>query len=136
MEQQHKTIEITVNIQAKPSKVWEVFTNPILTRQLGGEYVTNWQVGGDFGFKMNGQMVTKGTITSITPHEYLEHTLTDPQGSILSKISYRLKAEDNGNTLLQGKEQFMHPVSKQEYEGGEQGWRDALGAVKRIAEED
>lgn len=135
MEQQYKRIDVSVNIHAKPSKVWEVFTNPTLTRQLGGEYVTNWQVGGDFGFKMNGNMVTKGTIIAITPHEYLEHTLIDPQGNITSKISYRLKAEDDGTTLLKGGEQFMHAVSKEEYEDGEAGWKEALEAVKRIAEE-
>lgn len=134
MEKQNNIIEVSIIINATPQKVWEVFTNPTLTRQMGGEYVTNWEVGGDFGFKMNGEMVTHGRIAAITPRAYLEHTLVDAQGEIMSTISYRLQANDDGTTLLQGREQFAHSVSQQEYTDGEKGWQDALAAVRRIAE--
>jgi len=42
-------IEDSIEISAPVSKVRRVFTDPVLTRQMGGEYVSDWKVGSPFG---------------------------------------------------------------------------------------
>ena len=52
-------IEKSVEINAPVSKVWRVFTDPVLTRQMGGEYVSEWEVGSSFSWKsLDGQILT------------------------------------------------------------------------------
>ena len=75
-------VEKSIEINAPASKVWQVFTDPAITRQIGGEYVSDWKVGSSFGWKgLDGKMVTNGTILKIEPEKLLQHnllTLLDP----------------------------------------------------------
>lgn len=41
-------IEKSILIDTTPNKVWEVFTNPLLTQKMGGSYQTDWQPGSFF----------------------------------------------------------------------------------------
>ena len=41
----NNSVEKTVEISAPVSKVWRIFTDPVLTRQMGGEYVSAFTVG-------------------------------------------------------------------------------------------
>jgi len=82
-------IENSIEINAPVSKVWRVFTDPVLSRQIGGEYVSDWKVGSSFGWKgLDGSMVTNGTIMKILPEKLLQHDLFDSVGSIDSVITY------------------------------------------------
>jgi len=123
-------IEKTILINATPDKVWQVFTNPEVTRRMGGEYVSDWKVGSSFGWKgTDGKMYTQGVILQIEKNKLLQHHLFNPDGhSILSTITYELQ-NNNGSTLLLAKED---PVES--YEDASAGWDAALQAVKDLAE--
>jgi uncharacterized protein YndB with AHSA1/START domain len=46
-------VETSIEINAPVSKVWRVLTDLNLTRQMGGEYVSEWRVGSSFGWKVS-----------------------------------------------------------------------------------
>ena len=52
---------------------------------------------------------------------------------ILSIITYRLTEQD-GKTLLHGKEEMMDGLDPEEYAEAVTSWDEALSAVKEIAE--
>jgi uncharacterized protein YndB with AHSA1/START domain len=127
-------VDKTIEIHAPASKVWRVFTDPDLTRQMGGEYVSDWKVGSSFGFKgLDGKMLTNGTILKIEPEKLLQHKLFNSISSIDSVITYELQ-EHNGDTTLYSREEFTSPVSDKEYADIVEGWNAALLAVKELAE--
>lgn len=124
-------LEKSILIYATPANVWQVFTNPEVTRKMGGEYVSDWKVGSSFGWKgLDGNMYTRGVILQITPNKLLQHHLFNPDEgrSILSTITYELQ-DKNGSTLLLAKED---PVES--YADASAGWDAALQAVKDLAE--
>lgn len=134
----HNFIERLIEINAPVSKVWRVFTDPVLTRQMGGEYVSEWKVGSSFSWKgLDGQILTNGSIVDIEPEKILQHKLlssdvTSPE-SVISVITYKFD-EENGRTTIRAREEFTNPVSDEEYAGAIEGWEAALQSVKEIAE--
>src|SRR5687768_13920664 len=86
-------VEKSIEINAPVSKVWRVFTDPVLTRQMGGEYVSDWKVGSSLRWKgPDGRMLTNGTILNIEPEKLLQHNLfssdASSAGEITSVITY------------------------------------------------
>ena len=72
----YPAIKKSIEVQASPEKVWRVFTDPAVTRQMGGEYVTDWKAGSALGWKGgDGNMYTSGTILEIVPGKLLKHQL-------------------------------------------------------------
>ena len=127
-------IEKSIEINASVSKVWRVFTDPDLTRQMGGEYVSDWKVGSSFGWKgPDGRMLTNGTIMKIVPEKLLQHHLFDSVGSIHSVITYEFD-EKNGIMTLHAREDFTQPITDKEHADAAEGWNAALLAVKETAE--
>jgi uncharacterized protein YndB with AHSA1/START domain len=131
-------VEKSSEIDAPVSKVWRVFTDPVLTRQMGGEYLTDWKVGSSFRWKsLDGQILTNGSILKIEPEKILQHNLfsTDaaPTGSLLSVITYEFHEQD-GLTALLAREDFVRPITEEEYDSAIEGWDAALQSVKEIAE--
>ncbi len=137
----HSAIELTIKIEAAPARVWGVFTNPALTKQLGGEYVTNWQVGGTIGWKDEGGVLrTRGEILELEPEKRFTHSLLMPvtpdehtPSTLHSTITYRLSAFA-GYTKLSARETFPSPLTDAAYADAEQGWRNALQVLKLLAE--
>ena len=127
-------VERSIEINAPASKVWRVFTDPAITRQMGGEYVYDWKIGSTFGWKApNGSMLTNGTILQIEPEKILKHDLLDPDATIISVITYELR-EENGRTTLHASENFTNPINDKEYADAVDGWDAALMALKEVAE--
>lgn len=129
-------IKKTTEIKAPPATVWRVFTDPAVTRQIGGEYVTDWKTGSTFGWKgLDGRMHTRGTILHIEKEKLLQHNLLDPEGSelITSVITYSFEGKD-GYTILSAVEEMAEPLAEEEYEEASAGWDLALMAVKETAE--
>src|SRR5688572_13701194 len=88
---ENRIIEKTIEINAAPAKVWRVFTDPAVTKQMGGEYVTDWKAGSTFGWKgRDGKMHTSGIILDLEPEKLLKHNLSDMNdpGTLLSTITY------------------------------------------------
>lgn len=129
-------LEKSILINATPAKVWQVFTNPEVTRKMGGEYVSDWETGSSFGWKgADGKMYTHGTILQIEPARLLQHQLfnTEDGHSVLSVITYELQ-DNNGSTVLFAREDPTYEMSQESYEDAAAGWDAALQAVKAIAE--
>lgn len=130
-------VEKSIEINAPVSKVWRVFTDPQLTRQIGGEYVSEWQVGASLRWKgPDGQMQTNGTILKIEPEKLLQHNLfgsDEPSENVISVITYEFH-EQNNVTTIHAREDFSNPVSDAAYTDALEGWDAALQAVKAIAE--
>jgi uncharacterized protein YndB with AHSA1/START domain len=132
---QHLFVEKKIEIGAPAAAVWRVFTDPVLSRKMGGEYVTDWNAGSSIGWKaLDGMLLTRGTILEIQPGRRFSHELFDLAGSVNSVISYELR-ETAGRTLLQAREDFKNPLSDLEYEDALEGWDEALGQVKQLAED-
>lgn len=129
------TIETTITIDAPTSKVWAVFANPKVTQKMGGEYVSDWQVGSSFGFSMGGGMITNGKILAIEPEHLLQHSLFGSDGTtVISTVTYTIQANGN-HTVLIGREDFVNPLDDAGYADAKEGWEAALTAVKDVAEQ-
>jgi uncharacterized protein YndB with AHSA1/START domain len=129
-----KTLETSIIINAPVSKVWGVFTDPTLTRQMGGEYVTDWKLGSSFSFrKTSGEEVTAGTLLKLEPEKLLQHTVLNSIKSIDATLTYKFSEQDSV-TKLSGREEFAEPISDEEYTDSLEGWNAAFQAVKEIAE--
>jgi uncharacterized protein YndB with AHSA1/START domain len=133
---QHDTvIEKSIDIRTPASRVWQVFTDPTVTRHLGGEYVSDWKVSSSFGWKgLNGTMLTHGTILQIQPEKILQHHLFEPdRSSVISSITYTFQ-EKAGHTTLLAQEEFVKPLTETVYAEASEGWDVALQAIKEVTE--
>lgn len=131
-------VEKSIEINAPVSKVWRVFTDPVLTRHMGGEYISDWKVGSSFSWKgLDGQILTNGSILKIEPEKLLQHNLFSSDASstesIISVITYEFHEQNRLTTIL-AREDFSHPISDEEYAPTMAGWDAALHSVKEIAE--
>jgi len=125
-----------IEIKATADKVWHVFINPAITRLMGGEYVSDWKVGGPIGWKgKDGAMYTNGTIIQIEPAKLLKHDLRDLEdaSALLSVITYRF-TESNGTTHVSASEEINYRADESQLEDITDGWEFALSAIKDISE--
>ncbi|MFN7160296.1 MAG: SRPBCC domain-containing protein [Candidatus Gracilibacteria bacterium] len=132
----HKYLKESIEIMAPASKVWEYFTNPKLSRALGGEYISEWKVGSEISWmSVEGEIYTKGKILEIEPSCFLKHTLVDMESpdQVLLINTYTFEEFDE-ITLLTGKAEFKKPIEDKEYEDAVAGWKDIFGAIKEIVE--
>ena len=132
---ENKIIETTIEINASLNKVWSVFTNPDITKQMGGYYVTDWKIGSSFGFKgLDGNRMTNGTLLEFQPERLIKHDLFEPNSEmIMAVITYEFH-EKEGVTLLKGKEELTQTLDKTSFDDASAGWKSALSMVKQIAE--
>jgi uncharacterized protein YndB with AHSA1/START domain len=134
-------LETSIEIDAPAARVWRVFVEPALTRQMGGEYVTTWTPGAPFGWQsLDGQMLTSGALLQVEPEKLLQHSLftsLPAQGdtpAVGSVITYTLH-ETAGRTTLAAREVFTHAIDDETYADALAGWQAALQAMKTIAEQ-
>jgi uncharacterized protein YndB with AHSA1/START domain len=142
IEKQHKidmdtpVVNKTIEINASTKKVWSIFTNPKVTKQMGGEYVSKWKVGSSFGWKgQDGRIYTNGIILALEPHKLLKHTLFDlkDKDRVLSVITYELKKNGEG-TIISVVEEINYEMTIDQFKDANDGWDAALQALKGIAE--
>lgn len=91
---QNNVIEKTIEINAPLDQVWRVFTDPDVTRQMGGYYETGWKMGSTFGWKgQDGNLHTKGILLDFLPRRLIKHSLFEPDGQTwrLLHTSFRKK---------------------------------------------
>ncbi len=129
-------INLSVVIPAPALQVWRMFNDPAFTREMGGEYVSDWKVGSHLCWMgPEGVMFTDGRILKIVPGKLLQHTLFHPDSNeeLMATITYEL-TELNGKTTVKIVEQFADPITDDEYEDSLGGWEAALDAVKELLE--
>lgn len=132
---EYQIIELSINIQASMHAVWRVFTDPAATKQMGGFYETNWKAGNSFAFvKTDGTKLTNGRLLELQPGKLIKHSLFKTGSEeIISVITYEF-FDNNGYTLLKGKEELSQPLGKAAFDDAREGWEFALQSVKEIAE--
>jgi uncharacterized protein YndB with AHSA1/START domain len=133
---QHRNFILTkIDINASVEKVWRVFTDPAITNQMGGEYVTDWKVGSAFCWKgFNGQIMTNGILLELEPMKLLKHNLFHLQNNeLLSTVTYEFE-ERNSITTISAKEELFYLMNFDKYNDAQQGWEIALQTVKGVAE--
>jgi uncharacterized protein YndB with AHSA1/START domain len=126
--------EILINAPA--SKVWGMFIDPVFTRQMGGQYISDWQVGSSFRWQaLNGSILTNGMILDIEPEKYLQHSLYYPGelDETMARITYTLEEQD-GKTRLGITEEFTDPITERDREDSMAGWDAALTMIKGLME--
>ena len=129
-------IEKTIEIKSTPANLWRAFTDPAITRQMGGEYITDWKPGSSLSWQgTDGNIYTHGTILEIEPARILKHNLYSPdeKENILSVITYKFE-DKNGSTILYAREDLSGEMTDEDYEGASGGWGYALNLVKEKAE--
>jgi uncharacterized protein YndB with AHSA1/START domain len=133
----NRTIQKSIEINASPDKVWRVFADPEITKEMGGKYATDWKEGNSIGWQgLDGTMITNGTILEVEPGKLLKHNLFSPdyKGIVTSVITYQLH-ENNGQTTLFAVEELTDDITDAEYNAASAGWDAALVLVKKIAEQ-
>jgi len=132
----NKHIEKKILIHAKPENVWRVFTDPVVTKKMGGTYITDWKEGGTLSWKgEDGKIYTHGIILQIEKPILLKHSLLDleTKSNVSSVITYTL--EKNGDyTEMHATEDLTYPMDDEEFDNALEGWDMALDMVKSIAE--
>ncbi|MBX2924371.1 MAG: SRPBCC domain-containing protein [Chitinophagaceae bacterium] len=132
---ENSIIEATIEINAPLNKVWSVFTNPDMTKQMGGYYDTDWKIGSSFSFrKADGDRLTNGTLLDFQPMHLIKHDLFEPNSEIVMAVLTYEFHEKDGITLLTGKEELSQPLDKATFDDASAGWASALNTVKQIAE--
>ena len=132
----HTFIETSVEIEAPASTVWGMFTDPAFTKQMGGEYVSNWKVGSPLKWLNSaGQILTNGTILKIEPNKILQHSLfSNPESlSVMAILTYKLVGSGD-RTTVRIREDFTNSITEEERVDFIQGWNVALRAAKEVGE--
>ncbi|WP_118974965.1 SRPBCC family protein [Taibaiella koreensis] len=132
---ENKIIVVSIEINAPLDKVWSVFTNPDVTKQMGGYYDTDWKAGSPFAFKKtDGSKLTSGVLLAFEPGRLIKHSLFEPGSeAVMAVLTYEFH-EKGDFTLLTGKEELSQPLDQAGFDDALAGWRAALESVKRIAE--
>ena len=131
-----RQIRQLIHIDAPVADVWTIFVNPVITRQLGGEYISDWNEGSMIQWKdQSGVLQTKGTIIRIVPQKLLIIRLEDMHlaGEILSTITYEFEDHDSF-TKLAVEETIHYQINNEEYHDACQGWKEALFQIAEVAE--
>ena len=128
-------IEAAIDINTSADKVWRVFTDPSVSRQMGGAYITDWQKGSTISWQgLDGTLYTNGTILDIRPGKLLQHNLYGTDGlSVLSVITYTFETH-KAHTTLSAREVLSKAVPTEEYVNMLEGWHTALELLKSLAE--
>ena len=129
-------IKKSITISATPANVWRVFTDPVVTKKMGGHYVSTWKVGDSLQWKgEDGKFYTYGIILEIEPDRLLKHSLYDlkTKTRVTSIITYRLENK-NSYTVLHAEEELAYDMREEPFDEALEGWDMALSSVKEIAE--
>jgi uncharacterized protein YndB with AHSA1/START domain len=88
------TVERTIEIEATPSRVWDVLTRPELTREWAGEFgaagpiESTWTLGSPVRWRnASGAVYVHGHVTAVSPLKSLRFTVCDVLNPELRPVS-------------------------------------------------
>ncbi len=132
-------IEKSIEIDAPPSHIWEVLTNPALSKQWieqfwpgFGTLESDWQDGSIMHWKTaDGTIDMQGTILALEPNKMIRYSFTMPQDIVTLTLE-----EGNRQTVLSVTHgDFAEkPDGEECYIGAVAGWDMNLPKIKEIAE--
>lgn len=131
-------IEKQIEIDVPAIDVWQTFVDPALSRTMGGEYVSEWEVGSPIGWKdLDGKALTSGKILKIEAGKILKHNLfRDVEGipTLSSVITYELRGRQDGKTTLSARESFAESQTDKAFAEASARWDTTLAKLKAAAE--
>ena len=139
-------IKKNVLFQASTDQVWDLLTNPTLTKQymFGCEVLSDWRVGSTVNWEGQteiGQPITyvTGKVTEVIIGEKVAFTMFDPNAGFAdipenyAHLTYQIATTKNGTllTLIQG--YFAEGENAQQrYEESLQGWDMVIDSMQAI----
>jgi uncharacterized protein YndB with AHSA1/START domain len=140
-------VKDSLEIRAKPERVWQVLTDPELTQKymFGCRTVSDWKVGSPLRWQatVDGQEVVavKGTILEIEPGRLLRYTVIDAGAPSMDRpenylrVTYQLTPQGDGVRLdvTQGDYAAVADGQKR-YQDTLAGWPRVLAQIKALAE--
>lgn len=138
----NSSIKGCININATPSKIWDVLTNPDkIVLYIGAMTQTDWQSGSPITWsgEMQGtKFLNKGKVLENIPNRLLKFTYWSGMGGDAdlpenySEIAYILNPlDDNTVELTYSRIKIATPIEKQIFEGH---LPSMLEEIKRISE--
>jgi uncharacterized protein YndB with AHSA1/START domain len=135
--------QVSINIHATISNVWEALTNPEIIRKyfFGTNTITDWKVGSPIKFKGEWQGKSyedKGTILEIQKNKLIKYDYWSSMSGIEDKpenyviVTYQLSGEDENVNLSVLQENIPDEKMKKH---SEENWNKVLNGLKKVAEE-
>lgn len=137
-------VSLSVTINANPSEVWNVLTNPELIKEYlyGTETLTDWKVGSEIVFKGEFEGNTyrdHGVILENTKEEKLSYSYFSAFSGLednptnYSEITYDLELIDKGKTKVTWTQKGYASEVNQKH--SQKAIEELLVKIKNIAEE-
>jgi uncharacterized protein YndB with AHSA1/START domain len=130
-------IERSIEIAVPAIDVWQTFVDPPKSRLAGGEYVTDWDVGGRIAWKGDGGTVGKGCILKLEPGKILKHNLVKDEDGVeamVSVVTYEFRGRSDGKTTLLARVSFAEAQGAKAFADAGAALDARLAAVKSAAE--
>jgi len=130
-------IKEEVFFEASTEKVWDLLTNPEMTKQymFGCKLISDWKVGSAVywnGETENGEAITyvKGEVLEYEEGKKVTSTTFDPNSGMTDtpnnyvKLTYELQAQENGTLLTITQGDFSKAEEgKKRFEESQSGWK-------------
>ena len=134
--------QVSINIHAAISNVWEALTNPDTIKKyfFGTNTITDWKVGSPIKFKGEWEGKSyedKGTILEIQKHKLIKYDYWSSMSGIEDMpenyvtITYKL-SEENDRTKLTITQENIRDENMKEH--SEQNWRKVLAGLRTLLE--
>ncbi|MBG6129249.1 uncharacterized protein YndB with AHSA1/START domain [Aquimarina sp. EL_43] len=141
-------IEKEIQFNVNKEKVWELLTNPTITKQYmyGCEVISDWKVGNPIFWKgltedSKEVIYVKGKIVEYKKGELVTFTMFDPNMEIEDipenylSLTYYLKEKNNKTTLKLTQGNFATvALGEKRYEESLKGWEMVIPVMKQIVE--
>lgn len=133
-------VKQTINLQASPSDVWKVLTDPADIKKyfFGTETESDWRVGSPVVFRgewEGKEYIDKGTILESEPGKKLVYDYWSSFSGIddipenYSKITYLLTPQADGTLLEITQEGF---VSEENRDHSDTSWKSVLENIREV----
>lgn len=134
-------VDVSIDIDAPPSKVWAALTMPDLIKRymMGATVETDWQVGHPITWSGEWQgksYVDKGVIRAIDPERRLSMTHWSPLSGLADRpenhhtVTYELQASGAGTRVTLTQENLTGVSPEQ----SRKNWQPMLDGLKQTAE--
>ncbi len=137
-----------VQFNVSKEKVWELLTNPALTKEYmyGCEVISEWQVGKPIFWKGQTEdgkeiIYVKGKILEYIEGQKVTFTMFDPNLKLddipenYLNLTYELKGDNNTTTFRLTQGNFASVANgKKRYDESLKGWEMVIPIMKQIVE--
>jgi|SRR6185295_5798384 len=141
-------VQVSTNINASPSEVWNALTTPDLIKSyfFGSDVDTDWHEGSPIYFRGNWKgkkYEDKGEIQKFEPEKRLSYSHWSPLAGVPDKpenyhlVTFDLAQTESGTKVtlsqgdLAGKTKEIDAAKKQEFE---KNWKMVLDGLKKVVE--